>query len=328
MNREKLTKALSSTRAGLADKEIVEHSTSFVFSNGQVITYNDAVSVRYPLDIGVEGAVSAAPIMAFLGRVSADEVKIEQKENELILKCGRAKAGIPVTAEVPKHLTSLKVPKKGWEDIPKGFEDAIKLCLFTASKDMTKPILNNLHIQSKTVESADNYRATRTLMKGAIGTEILLPLAAAKNLPSFAPKEYVVTKTWAHFRNEDKVVLSCRLFAGEYPELDGFFKLKGESVEFPAKLKDILERAGVFSTADFDTDREVLISVTKGRMKVRAESQDGWFEETVKAPDVEDMSFRIHPVFLADILAHSSTATLADNAMLFKDKHFSHVVSL
>ena len=73
MNREELTKALTSVKAGLADKDIVEHSTSFVFTKGVVITYNDEVSVRYPLDLGVEGAVAASPVLAFLGRVRVED---------------------------------------------------------------------------------------------------------------------------------------------------------------------------------------------------------------------------------------------------------------
>lgn len=328
MNREELTKALTSTRAGLADKDIVEHSTSFVFTKGQVMTYNDAVSVRHPLDLEVEGAVTAAPVLSFLSRATGEDVSIEQKEKELLLKCGRAKAGIPMVADVPEHLTKLSIPKKGWSALPLGFIEAIRFCLFTASKDMSKPILTNLHIEGSSVESSDNYRITRAKMgKGKMDGGILIPAGAAKNLPGFAPIEIATTKTWAHFRNKDKAVLSCRLFSGEFPKLDKFLKPKGDEIQFPEKLKDVLERAGVFSVADFDTDREVTITVKKDKMSVRAEGADGWFEEKIRAKGINDLSFKIHPGFLSDILTHSVKATIGKNAIVFKDKNFTHVVS-
>jgi DNA polymerase III sliding clamp (beta) subunit (PCNA family) len=329
MNREKLTKILNAVKAGLADKDIVEHSTSFAFDNGAVMSYNDQVSVRAPIDLDITGTVVAAPLLSFLGRVTGDEVKVECTENELLLKCGRARAGIPLQEGVPEHVASMKIPKKGWQDLPKKFLDAVRLCLFTAGKDMSKEILTNLHLDEGHIESSDNYRITRARMgKGLDVKGLLLPATAAKHLPSFAPTEMAVGKSWVHFRNEDKAVLSCRLFAGEFPDVSPYLKAKGSVMEFPKELGNVLDRAGVFSVADFDNDRSVSIAVKKGKLSVRAEGPDGWFEEKVKAGDMEDLSFSIHPDFLADILKHSVKATVSESRIVFKDKGFTHSVNL
>jgi hypothetical protein len=330
MNREELTKVLNAVKAGLADKDIVEHSTSFVFTpKGEVVSYNDQVSVRCPIDLDIAGTVVAAPLLSFLGRAKGDEVKVEQTEKELLLKCGRAKAGIPLQGGIPEHVAGMKIPKKGWEKLPSKFLDAVRLCLFTAGKDMSKEILTNLHIDGTSIESSDNYRITRARMgKGLDVKGLLLPAAAAKHLPAFVPVEMAVGKSWAHFRNEDKAVLSCRLFSGEFPDVSPYLKAKGTEMEFPEGLKEVLDRAGVFSVADFDNDRSVSIVVKKGKLSVRAEGPDGWFEEKVKATGIDDLAFSIHPDFLADILKHSVKATVSDSRIVFKDKGFTHAVNL
>lgn len=331
MNREVLTKALNAVKAGLADKDIIEHSTSFAFDMNMVMSYNDQVSVRCPidLDLGGAGTVMAAPLLSFLGRVTGDEVEITEAEGELLLKCGRARAGIPLQVGVPEHVASMKIPRKGWQELPSKFLDAVRLCLFTAGKDMSKEILTNLHLDGSHMESSDNYRITRAKVgKGLDVEDLLIPAAAAKHLPAFVPIEMVVSKSWVHFRNGDKAVLSCRLFAGEFPDVSPYLKTKGAEIEFPEKLKDVLDRAGVFSVADFDNDRSVSITVKKGKLSVRAEGQDGWFEEGIKAKDMEDLSFSIHPDFLAGILKHSVKATVSDSRIVFKDKGFTHAVNL
>ena len=334
MDREEFTKALVSVKAGLADKDIVEHSSSFVFANNHVITYNDQISMRYPLNIDIEGSVPAVPLLAFLQRVTKEEVTLEQKENELVIKCSRAKAGIPMVADIPAHLVGFKVPRKGWKKLPSTFSKAIGLCAFSASKDMTKPVLTNLHIGKDVIESSDNYRISQATVDFNFGGDVLIPATVARYISEF-DHEACQHGSWVHFRNKDKAVMSCRMFAGEFPALDNFLEVKGKKITFPKKLKEILDRAGVFSKADFDNDRAVVISVKKERMKIRAESPEGWFEETVKASNMKDLSFSVHPDFLGEVLSiQKAKIILTDNAIVFKshnktdDSDFTHLVSL
>ena len=329
MDKEKLLKVLNAVKKGLAEKDIVEHSTSFSFLDGMAMSYNDQVSVRCPIDIDIAGTVIAAPLLSFLSRVKGDEVEVEQTKNELLLKCGRAKAGIPLQGGIPEHVNSIKIPTKGWADLPSKFLSAMRLCLFTAGKDMSKEILTNLHLDGDHIESSDNYRITRARTgKGLNVKGLLIPAGAARHIPSFSPTEMALGKSWVHFRNEDAAVLSCRLFAGEFPDISPYLKANGTEVEFPEGLKEVLDRAGVFSIADFDNDRSVSIKVKKSRLSVKAEGPDGWFEEKIKAGDIEDLSFSIHPDFLADILKHSAKATVSDSRIVFKDKGFTHAVNL
>jgi len=333
MERNELLGVLTALRPALSEKEIFEGAGSFAFDNKQAITFNDEISVRHPLDLGFEGTVPADKLLAFLNKARAGRLEVDAEDGELRLKCGRAKAGIPMTAEVPDHLSTIKVPRKGWSSLPDGFAEAVRFCLFSAGRDMTKPALTCLHILNGHAESCDQYRATQREYGSKFPSDIalLIPATAARHIHGFGAVDYVTDiPSWIHFRNEAKAVLSCRLFAGDYPDLSELLDTgqKGKRIKFPDGLADALDGAGAFADAEFDTDRQVGIRVKDGRMRVRAEGQDGWYEETVRAKGIKDLEFTIHPGFLQEILAHSGEAKLLESAMLFEGDGFVHVVSL
>lgn len=331
MDREKLIAILQSTRAGLADKDIVEHASSFIFANEQVLAFNGEISVHYPLPLDFEGVVPADKLLAFLDKGKKDEIKLEASGNELLLKCGRAKAGIVLSSEIPEYLESLKIPRKGWAPIPDGFVDALQFCFFSVSRDMTKPVLTCVHIVKDIIESCDAFRATRRILsKSANLDELLIPAPVIKYLRRFGITEYANDNTWIHFRNEDEAILSCRLFQGQYPALKELlnFDIKGTSISFPDSLGEMLDGAGVFADAEFDTDRSVAITVQDGKLIVRAEGGEGWFEQSARAKGIKDLNFTIHPGFLQEVLKHSGEAKLTERTILFKGENFVHVVSL
>ena len=110
--------------------------------------------------------------------------------------------------------------------------------------------------------------------------------------------------------------------------LDPLFDVEGDEFKLPKKMQESLDRAGVFSVAEFDTDRFVRIAVKDGGLKIRAEGDAGWFEEKMKAKSMPDLSFTIHPDLLKEILAHSRTAIMGDHGLLFEGDDFQHVVWL
>src|SRR5512138_2525795 len=100
MKRTELLNTLKTVTPGLAAKDRIEHAQSFVFTGDAVLTYNDEVSVRHPLQgFPLKGAIRAEPLLAFLSRAAGDEVAIEEGEKDgapqAVFKCGRSRVGIP-----------------------------------------------------------------------------------------------------------------------------------------------------------------------------------------------------------------------------------------
>jgi len=333
VNRTKLLETLHRVRPGLAAKEIIEQSTSFIFKDGQVITYNDEIAVHAPLTekFEIEGAVPAKELISILSRWKGDEVEIEATENELLLKCGKGKAGIKLSNEISLPVDEIKIPKK-WNPLPGDFQQAIKSCILSAARDMTYPILTTLHITEQCVESTDNNRITRWAWDKTYKiSPFLLPVESAASLCRFGAIKFQHEDGRAQFIDERGVVFSCRTAEGDYPDLSEAIDIDaiGE-LHFPTNIQEILDRAGVFVSGMVDSDRNVSILIDeKGLMKIEGKSDYGWYEESVRVKwNGSKTGFSIHPDHLLQILQTVKSAEIGNDRILFSAERFQHIVAL
>jgi hypothetical protein len=143
METQELINALTIVKPGLSNKEIIEQSTDFVFQNGMVVTYNDEISVRHPIDLEIEGAVKADEFYKFLNKTKAKKVLFKQEGNKILMKAGRSKVTLNVK-EVALDLSEIQT-KKEWEDF-----DAD---LFSAAEFVSLPINSASDLVSKIIKS-------------------------------------------------------------------------------------------------------------------------------------------------------------------------------
>jgi hypothetical protein len=102
-------------------------------------------------------------------------------------------------------------------------------------------------------------------------------------------------------------------------------------LEFPAEIKEMLDRAGIFVESDFDQEKLVNLNIdAKGLLKIRAEGDSGWIEESVRLRKhgKEDIQFSINPQHLQQILSTVSVGTIGQDRVLFQSDNFQHVVAL
>jgi len=100
VNKKEVLKAIKIVSPGLDLKGIIEQSSSFVFTQGHVTTYNDEISISTPLEMPVEGAVVAKEFTALLSKWESDELDLKVKNGELVLRDKDIKAGIPIESEI------------------------------------------------------------------------------------------------------------------------------------------------------------------------------------------------------------------------------------
>lgn len=335
VDRVEFLKILDRMKHGLANKEIVEQSTSFIFSDGRVFAFNDTVLVSSDTHIEGTFSVSASELMAVFNKLKEKEVSLTVGENELLLKSGKFKAGVRLDKEIKLSVEEVKMPKR-WRSLPEGFIDGLKTCEFSASRDMSRPTFCTIHITENKMDSFDNYRFTRYTMKGRFVKRALLPIGSASVLSGLEGlKEYGVAKGWLHFKMEDGVEISCRTYDGDYPDIDGLIEGMGEgqSVIFPDKLKEALERVSVLSEDDLADGKTVTVLwASDGELILRGEGSAGWAEEKFDAPTKgkDDIKFKINPKFLLDILSHNSKIQITDDGskMVFEGDNFIHVLCL
>jgi DNA polymerase III sliding clamp (beta) subunit (PCNA family) len=332
VNRQDLVDVLALVKPGLASKEIIEQTTSFVFSGGRIFTYNDEIAVSHDTPLDIEGAVQAKEFYDLLTRYGSQEVDVSMVKDNLVIKSRGSRTELALQAEVTLPLKELGKPK-GWMPLPETFAEGVGFCAFSAGKDMTKPILTCIHVHRSIIESSDNYRFTRYTMKKpgkTFADPLLIPAIAAIQLPKYKPTEVTTTKGWAHFRNEQRTVFSCRTWSGKYPDLSKHVPKKGMQVKIPSQLDEVLMRAEVLGEKD-PWGTLVDLEISQGRITIKAQGATGKFEERIRAEyNGDPLHVRITSEFLRQMTGSLDEVMISDNlsTMRFDGDGFIHVCAL
>jgi DNA polymerase III sliding clamp (beta) subunit (PCNA family) len=331
IEKAKLMKALEIVKPGLASKEMIEQSTSFAFMGGRVVTYNDEISISHPVeDMDMTGAVQAEELYQLLGKLKSKEVNLIIKDNEIRLKSGKARAGITLQEEIRLPLEELG-DFGDWVEVPGMLMEAMHFCMFSASTDMSRPVLTCVHVSDTGfVESCNNFRLTRyELGEPSPVGDFLIPVGSVKALVKYHITHMASGQGWIHFKSKDDTIFSCRVFEDEYPDVSGLLGVTGHTFTFPETLREVLGKAAIFSKREQFLDETVDVSILPGEMKVRSEDIVGWFEEKVPMEwDRDEVKFAINPTFLMDVLQKKAPCVLSKDRLMFQGKDWTHVVAL
>lgn len=331
ISRNKLIDVLKKIKPGLANNEIIEQSTHFIFEKDFIRTYNDNVAISQKMKIGLKGAVKAVEFYNLLSKMTDDELEIKQTKDAFIITGKRIKASIKIDSDI--KIQSVEVPginAKAWKNLPENFEEAIKLGLFSVSKNMNVPEFTCLWATEKNMFSCDGYRGTKQTMNSSFSEDFLLPAIAAKDLKEYSVQKVLQTKGWLHFTNKEKTVFSCRTYAERtYPStIRDFFKVKGTKINLPEDFGDVVGRIQTLVTADFDLDRLVELSIEDDVLTCTGKGLHGSVSEKIDIDyDGKTIEVKVHPGFLMEILKQLNSMTIGDR-LLFKGKNFEHAICL
>ena len=86
VKKSELVDALSKVKPGLAKKEIVEQATHFIFSQGEIITFNDQISIMHPFDCDFDFSVKGEEFFKIVSGITEEEIDLSLKDNTLHIK--------------------------------------------------------------------------------------------------------------------------------------------------------------------------------------------------------------------------------------------------
>lgn len=331
MQKEKLLKALEIVKPGLASKEMIEQSTSFAFMDGRVVTYNDEVSISHPVEgLDIEGAIKAEELYGLLSKLKEDDLELKHTKKEIVITSGKTTAGITLQLEIRLPLEEIEEQGK-WKVLPEGFIDKLQFCLFSCSRDMSRPVLTCIHVmQDGNIESCDNLRLTHYHQEHEMPVPtFLIPQSSAQLLVKYGVDKISEGKGWIHFKTDGGTVFSCRVFQDEFPDTSKILEVEGGEITLPRDMGEIVDRAAVFSKRDYALDEEVEISIEDGQMTVSARSDTGWIRENTKVRHKgERINFSINPRFLKEILPIIRRGILGKNKIKFVGNGWQHVIAL
>lgn len=322
IKRQELLDILEKVAPGLAPSENIAQSASFVFADWKVFSYNDEIAVGHRVNFDIQGAVSSAELLALLGKLKSETIEITTNENELLVNKKMLKSGITLEKEI---LLPIEQLSGGWDaemyGLPDKFMKGIKTCLSSCASESESAILSNIHMNETFMESCDNYQMTRFDLGEDSQENVLIPAAACKHLLRYNVNQYYQTDGWIHFSDGKDLIFSCRIMEDEYPDLEQFLEVEGDTITLPKQLSEIMDRSNVFNS-------RVQINILENWCKVRAQSDTGWIEERVRIKEKKDIDFSIDSQMLKLILKISNELTVGKHSLKFEMGDFAHVITL
>ena len=343
IDKEKLQEALEIVKPALASKEVIEQTTSFAFINGRVIAYNDEISISHPVEgINFTGAIYAENLYKLLSKLKAPKKKeedglfmidLEVEEAQVILSSGRTKAGLALQSEISLPLDEEVAIVGKWKDIPdpENFRKFLKMAMGSCSRDMSTPVLTAVHVnEAGFIEASDGYKLTRcTLAQEMPIRSFLIPATSAAEVIKIYPIKIATGNGWIHFKNEEDTILSCRIFEDNFPDITQHLKVKGIKVILPQSTEKVLDKAMIFSKRDHVLEEMVTVTIGDRRLKIRAESDTGWFEEELNIKhDGDQIQFYVTPYLLKDILAETQECVIGESKLKFNGEGWEYVSML
>jgi len=328
INREKLIITLNKLKAGLSSKEILEQSDSFIFYKGNAYSYNDEIWVNSPCDIEEDFAVKSTELLSILAKLQGEEIYVGLKNDQLLIKDGKARLGIVTDKEITLPLEEFEKKKK-WYEVPDDLIEGVKLCLPACSRDMSKPALGCIHIKNNYVEACDIYNLARFKMKEEFKKELLIPSDIISELiKNDSYTKYATSEGWVHFKESNKLIFSCRTLKAKYPDLDKLLEQQKEfigTVKFSKELTGILEKAAIFSDAE---DSLVDVSLKGKKAVIRGEGKQGWFEEkTVVQHGVEkEIEMVVNPKSLIQVLRMNREVKVYEGSILAENEQLIYIL--
>lgn len=332
INRKELLTALEKVKPGIGKSDRIGQFNSFAFMEDHIVTYNDEISISHPLEnSGMEGAINAEEMYKILKKLKADELELDVVKNEVQLVCGKMKAGMALHEEIDLPLEEIKTEGR-WRRLPDNFVELLGFAVLACAQDMVRPLLACVHFNKGVIQGTDGLKVAQCELSKALPTDpFLIPATSVKQVMRLKPTKIHGGEGWAHFKNEEGTVISCRTFEDDYLPLDGYLDVDGIDVIFPEDMLEVLDRASVFAHRDSVLDEQVSLKITKNKIVVKGRSETGWFEEAMKIDYTGDpVKINIAPYALADILKTNSgrECIIGENSVKFEGPGWQYVTVL
>lgn len=311
IDKEELLRQLESVTPGLSSREIIEQSKCFIFQNKVVATFNDEVSCFQDCSLDIKGAVQSDKLLTLLRRLPVTTISVDVIDSKLVIRAkGHRKAEIPLESDIALPVNSIKKPKT-WLNLPDDFLEAIDLVGDCVGKDESQFHLTCIHLHPDFIEAFDNLQAARYTIKTGLERDILVRKDSLKFAVSLGMTHFGVTKEWIHFKNSNGLILSCRLYIEEFPNLLPLLDVKGIKTSLPKGLENAVDCASIFSSTDADEDH-VLIDLRPGKVRVEGKSVSGRYSEEKKIEYTKDpMTFIVNPKLLLQIISKYNSCILS-----------------
>jgi len=342
VDRAEVLLALESVSPGLAAKELLQQSTSFVFDSGNVVTFNDEISCirKNPFPGTLTGAVRAAPLLELLNKMTDDSLLAETNGSELILSGAGKRAKFRMESDVLLPLDSVE-DATDWYDLPESFDEAVGLVHACASSEESLFVLTCVHLAPEFIEACDRFQMARysldlewlpEAMSKIPGQEdqvdTMIRADSLKRVIGLGMTKASVSEGWMHFKNNQGLKVSVRRHLDSYSDISKY--LHGEDtspVAMPGGLDEIVERARIFSQEKADANN-LMVILREDTIVIKGEGASGEYAEKRKVSYKDKpIRFLIAPSLLVEISKRSTQCGVGGNRLFVDAGNLKYAAS-
>ena len=329
-NRVELLQKLEAVSPGVAKRETIEQSACFVFKDGKCSTFDDEMACTIPCELGFEGAVAAEKLLTLLGKLAEPEVDVFVKDGKVHVKGSGRGMHFNMEAKILLPIDSVEPPTT-WVPIGEDFLEAVNLVRECAAiGDAQGFSLSCIHIAQGWVEACDNFQAARYPCATGIRKFALVRAETIRHILSLDMTEQCETRNWLHYRNPAGLVMSCRKFVEDYPDIAAQFEAgKDETpTALPKGLVEAVDKAQHASSENIENN-QVKIELRPGKLRISAEGLTcGYWEVKETTYDGAPIAFMIAPKLLAEITKKHNACTLSPGRLRVDGGRFVFVSCL
>ncbi len=320
INREQFLNDLQMVKGGLSSKEFLQQSNSFVFRGGEVFTFNDEVACRKKCAFIGEGAIQADILLAMLEKIPDDVLEViinDENQHEFRAKNKRMKLARDAEVLLPIEKVTEEVPK-GWAMLPENFSDIINNVQGCVSTDEANNwALTCIHFHPEFIEACDNRHMLRWHVKLGHNKSMLVRATAIAQIIGLGMTQITTTQSWIHFRNSQGLIVSCRKFIEDYPDMSQVLDVTGDPIKLPKGIVDAANRASIMAAekaAGMETT--LTIDLRPGAAKITGEGLVGVYEEIKKVVyNGPPMRFIMTPQLLCHITQNYNDAIISERKL-------------
>ncbi len=330
VNREEFLHAVESIEPAVAQREILEQSQCAVFQNGKVVAFDDelACTASSKLKPSFKGAVKASSLLEILRKLKEDDIDVDFKDGQLLITGKNKKTELTLESEITLPVDSVEEPTE-WKDLHEDFCEAINVVQGCASKDESQFHLTCIHVAPKWVEASDTYQISRFKLDTGLKESILLKKKALHHVADSGATKFCETDTWVHFMSPTGLVISCRRYLEEFPDMTPYLNIEGgKTVALPKGLDEAIARAGIFS-ADNADDNQILVTLSQNKLKLVGRGASGRHTEWRKiAYNGPTLSFYISPELITEIAKKYNQCQMTESALRVDGGNWTYVTCL
>lgn len=330
INRNELLQSLSLIEPGLSQKDLVAQSTSFVFSGGWGITFNEEICCRAKTGLPADfvGAIRGKQLKTTLENMGEVEIDMEYKEggDALKFKSGRKWASLRMESDIVLPHETVEEPQ-GWSLLPEGFDQAVKSVLETAGTNSEEFLTVVVHFDRDMLESCDRTQASRYFIDMPIQQPFLVRANSLRSVKDIGVTKISETPNWVHFRSKAAVV-SFRRHVHAYPDLSPMLEFSGQPIELPSGVSAAARLSSVFAVDGEATDK-LEVTLTRGLMRVVGKGMFGEAGEDLEtAYRGPDLHFLISPAMLTQLVEKHHSCEVGVGKLRAQGERWTYMVLL